>query len=116
MKKSNLSTVAKAGMVQAFYTGVQEGYGDAIIEIEEMKKAFNENDKEMIILKSLEKSLVLSSKKQRENEKREMSKYRIVATKHSVLKKIIHVFFRNKKADNTTRSDQTNEVLPASND
>ncbi|PKE16732.1 hypothetical protein [Macrococcoides caseolyticum] len=94
MTKNILPTVARTGMTEAFYTGIQEGYEDVLNEIEEMKEDFEGNAKEMFVLKALEKTILLQSKVEAENKKREMNKYNIKPKKKSLYSRL----FTNKKA------------------
>lgn len=94
MTKNILPTVARAGMTEAFYTGIEEGYEDVLKEIEEMKEDFEGNAKEMFVLKALEKTILLQSKVEAENKKREMNKYNIKPKKKSLFRRL----FTNKKA------------------
>ncbi|MEB8171700.1 hypothetical protein NGH30_07610 [Macrococcus caseolyticus] len=94
MTKNILPTVARAGMTEAFYTGIQEGYEDVLNEIAEMKETFEGNEKEMFVLYSLEKIVLLQYKLEAENKKREMNKYNIKPKKKSLLSRL----FTNKKA------------------
>ena len=94
MTKNILPTVARAGMTEAFYTGIQEGYEDVLNEIAEMKETFEGNEKEMFVLYSLEKIVLLQCKLEAENKKREMNKYNIKPNKKSLFSRL----FTNKKA------------------
>ncbi|WP_414052091.1 hypothetical protein [Macrococcus animalis] len=96
MKKEILPTVARAGMTQAFYTGVLEGYKDVLNEIEDMKDTFDGNEKEMFVLKSLERTILLQSKNETEKMHKGMSRFRILPKKRSIFNRLL--LFNHKKA------------------